>query len=235
MSVRCLCCISSVHFIAACVCVWLFVCVCWSWQLLIVILISWLQFLADVDKLSLTLRFPSFSHFLLLLIFPFLPFFPSPLLSFPLISPSCPAHPPRPLVLHRHPLVFLPSLARVLLYHDSCYFLLRCHLLVLFSSPCLWHLHVCTATPHSFIIFCLFPVLLTFHSRFSSSLLSPHLYLTLPVLPPSFIISCSFSPTFSHLITLPPLPPPPLLSFSVFLSLFLVASWCRMECSILVM
>lgn len=34
---------------------------CWSWQLLIVLLISGLQFLADKHKLSLTLRFLSFS------------------------------------------------------------------------------------------------------------------------------------------------------------------------------
>lgn len=108
------CCENVVLCIAACACsVSVVVSVCWSWQLLIVLLISGLQFLADEDKLSLTLL-PLF----LLLSSPvdaFLSFFLSSL-------PCCPLHPcclpffrPFCTVIHS------PSFARVSVLLRLCF------------------------------------------------------------------------------------------------------------------
>lgn len=144
-----------------CVCVRM--CMCADLGSSSVLVISGLQFLADEDKLSLTLRFLSFSFSPISVIsFPFFAlscwfssFFlflspsPSPLLSFPLISPSCPARPIRaflPFVLHCHPLVFLPFFAPVVFSHLFCVVIyLSCFRYTafdictsLFSTPCLF-------------------------------------------------------------------------------------------------
>lgn len=138
------CCENMGLCIAACACsASVVVSVCWSWQLLIVLLISGLQFLADEDKLSLTLL-PLF----LLLSSPvdailfFLSFFLPPL-----AVPFTPAASNLPFLSSAR---FAPSSTRLpsLVFLFYCDSVLRCHLLVLFS--CLWHLHVVTPRCSSF-------------------------------------------------------------------------------------